>query len=120
MKKIVFLILASTSIFASESRQVTASVGSPVPSAYSTSDSQSLVLSEMKSSFKNLLLVTTMSDIACSLHGPSPVVAPGTDKEVFLLASEPLLVKDVGMIPNIYCRSTSGSKTSGWLSVTVY
>lgn len=120
MKKYLFLILASFEIFALKSRTVTATAGNPLPAAYDATNQQSLILSELGGANSNLLFITTMNDVVCSLSGASSVVTPTTNQEVYLISSEHLLVKDVGPIRNIYCKSSTVSKTAGWISILAY
>lgn len=120
MKKILFLILTASLSFAAKSRQVRFSPGNPLPSSYDPTNQQSLILSELPSQNRNLILIATTNDVMCSLGGVSSVVAPAVGKDVFLIASEPMPVKDSGAIKQIYCKGNGTSKTDGWLSVTVY
>lgn len=120
MKKLLFLILAVTPIFALKSRQVVFSAANPLPTSYSTSNTQSLVLSEVGTSNKNLIFLTTATDVVCHLSGKASNTVPTSSQEVFLVASEPMPIKDIGGVANIYCKSSTAAKTTGWLSVLAY
>lgn len=120
MKKILLVILTCLPVFAMKSRQVQYSTGTPLPAAYSASNQASLILSEVSGYNKNLLLIATMNDVVCNIgHGDSGT-APTSNREVFLVASEPMNLYNVGGIENVFCKGNGVAKTAGWISAIAY
>jgi len=121
MKYLVFLLLVCNLSHAIQSRKITASAASPIPTTYTT-NGQSLILSELPIRDKRIHIISTMPNVACVVNGTSSSTAPTTPtssgywREVFVLASEPLTVEAPSR--NVYCRSHSGAQiTSGELYV---
>lgn len=125
MKKILFVLLGCVTVFGWSGRKVTLSASNTLGTTYAVNN-QSLILSELSGSFKNVSFVTNVSDIACTHVGSGgSVTAPtipttGDLHEVYLIASEYRLMENVGAVKNIYCRSTSATKVAGELSAVAW
>lgn len=127
---IAFGIICSTT-WAATGRRVDLSAGNPLPSTYSTTF-PSLILSDIPSSNKNVILTATIGGVACTVDNGSDVTAPtntiggqynyaAAGREFYLIASQPSLVLNIGSFKNVYCRNFgSGNLTSGWISVVAY
>lgn len=117
---ITFFLLFSLEALAVQSRKVQATPGSPIPSSYSATNNKSLVMSELPTRDKKILLINaTNGRIACtishesSVNAPTTPVDPALGREVYLLASEPIYADGPGR--NIYCRGVDSIVTSGEL-----
>ncbi len=111
---VTLLLILSANSYAIKSRKIVPSVGSPFPAAYSHSDSQSRVLSELTETYSHLLINNTQPvQIACvvntSTNGLAPTVTDYWDKEIVIPATQGYVQDGLVVGPNIYCRSDSGS-----------
>ena len=123
----ILLLVGAVAAKADDGRKVTLSATNSLPTTY-TASSPSLVLSEIGTYNKNIVLFATMNNVACmrtSAPG-SDVNAPATPtkgnmKEIYLFASQPAILYNAGFESNIYCRSnTGGSMTAGEIAVLAY
>lgn len=114
------------SAWAVQSRKVTASAGSPIPTAYSNSDSQSLIWSGIGQHKHLHINNTTSSAIACmngidmTTSAPNPQSA-AISEEIFIPATTQYIFDEFRTSKKFFCRSDSGSTiTSGQLLLHVY
>lgn len=129
MKTFLIALLIPCSAFA-WSRRIDLSASSTVPTSYSRSDSNSLILSEFISPNSNIptnlgtniMFLTTAHEVVCNYSTPSSLVNPAaTDKrDIYLVASEPVILRDVKNIKAVFCKSNGAAIRSGWLSVTTW
>lgn len=111
---VLFLILLSTQSFAIKSRKIVPSVGSPLPTEYSYSNSQSRALSELTGVYDHLLINNGQAvQIACTVDNPTLGVAQTAetmrDREIVIPANQGYIMDDIRTATDIYCRSDSGS-----------
>lgn len=116
----------ATAAFPAQSRKVTATAGSPIPTAYSSTDVQSLLWSSANTGNKHVHINnTTSSEIACILNAPNTTAVPadaGLISEAILIpASTQYVFDDFPVSKRGYCRSNTGSTiTSGSVYVHVW
>lgn len=120
-------MLCSLNAFAVRSKRVQLSAGAPMPTAFSASDSKSLVMSEMLQARNMNFYNNTTSFIACNVNATSTVVAPAEEKTkatselVFIPPAIGFAFDSLGPSKIVYCRSDSGSAiTSGDLVIHVW
>lgn len=124
MRLFLFLTLLVTNSYANDGRHVVISAGAPLAATYTT-DARGWVASEIFS-LKHLKLTNyTNSPIACLFIGGDPQnilytqQAPATPpsgregRELFLAASEQLVLRDFYPSQNLFCRSEGSPVVSG-------
>lgn len=129
MKKLLIALLIPCSAFA-WSRRIDLSASSTVPTSYSRSDSNSLILSEFISPNSNIatnlgsniMFLSTAHEVVCNYQTGTSLVNPSaTDKrDIYLVASEPVIITGAKNIKAVFCKSNGAAIRSGWLSVTTW
>lgn len=117
--------LAAFNAYATESRVITASAGAPIPTAYSSSNAQSMVWNNGLPHKHMIIQNTTSSAIAC-MDGNDDTNAPdqtvsSISEEIPVPATTTYNMRDFIPARRFYCRSASGSSiTSGTISIVAW
>lgn len=113
-------LMCSVTAFGMYSRKITATVGAPIPTAYSASNAQSLAMYSLPNLRHGLINNTTSSAIACNVSTNSYTQAPqdnrhvAASEDIFIPATTAYAIDELGPMKVVYCRSDSGSDiTSG-------
>jgi hypothetical protein len=126
MKPLALLLtLFVTNLWAGTGRRVTFSSGSPMPTAYSASNSQSFIASEILS-MSNISLTNSSSyaiDCIFSNNNITPVNGSGSgiqSVEIFLQASEQLRMHNYVPGRNLFCKGSTAGPTNGQLTFNAW
>lgn len=123
MKIFLLTILLSTQVFgfAVTSKKVTATGGSPIPTSYSSSNSQSLALQDLASKAKICVINDTTSRIAFNVDAPDTPVAPANDeRDVYLPAGAFICMDLIGLGKRVYIRSDELAIVAGRVMLTTW
>lgn len=116
------IIFLGINALALQSRKITASGGAPIPTAFSASDSQSLVWTNLGPHKHIHINNTTSSAIACDfLAGNTTLVPTVTSELMYIPATTQYVFDDFKASKRAYCRSDTGSAiTSGDVIIHAY
>lgn len=120
----VFLLCAVNG-FALQSRRITAVAGAPVPSSYSATNKQSLVMSELLRQRHLSIYNGTTDFITCFPNwngkGTAPTVntVRASSEEIYLPTLVGATFDDLSIASQIFCKSDTGTNT-GNLIVNVW
>ena len=120
---LVLTMLTAINGWALQTRKITASAGFPIPTAYSSSDNQSLVWNATNSESNLLIHNGTSSATACYVSGDDSTKEPDqaadvVSEEIHIPATTQYVLSELSSSKRVWCRSDSGSAiTSGVLNL---
>ena len=112
MKQLLLAFLVCSPLFAIKSVKIVPSGGAPIPTAYTLNDANSRVMSELPSIYHHLFVYNGTADmVACLIDNSSNAVAPtaGDAREVHVPTLSGVVLDNVSIAKNIYCRPEGGS-----------
>lgn len=119
-------LLLSVNAYGLQSRKITASAGAPIPTAYSSSNSQSLVWPSVVGAHTHIHINNTSASAVECMNGADNTTAPDQQAAVIsevlnIPATTQYVLDGFTTSKKFYCRSASGSTiTSGDIIIHVW